>query len=137
MPVNRQESGKIAREYVIRNLEERDYKVEKNRTCLSVKSPKGKDFAIKVTSLSKPNPWIVSDPKDQNSYFVLVYKPEGESPDFFVLSSDEMRKEKQRHFSSMKHPFSEYSNPELEKMGLSFMQLDRYGFKNRWATLPK
>ena len=137
MLISRLESGKIAIEYVIKKLEERDYKVEKNRTILSVKSPNSKDFAVKVTSLSKPNPWIISDPKDQNSYFVLVYKPEGEPPDFFVLSSDEMRKEKQRHFSSMKHPISEYSNPELEKKGLGFLQPDRYGYKNRWDTLPK
>lgn len=137
MQTNRRESGKAATGQVVEKLVERKYSVEKIGTNLSVKSPTGKDFTIKVTSLSRPNAWIISDSKNQNSYYILVFKPEGELPDFFVLTCDEMRKEKQRHLSTRKKPTSEYSNPELEKKGLGFNQPDRYGYKNKWDSLPK
>jgi hypothetical protein len=46
-----------------------------------------------------------------------------------------MQKEKQLHQDSMRYPISEYSNPELEKKGLSFKQPD--GYRDKWDTLPK
>jgi hypothetical protein len=115
MQQNNHESGKIAKRYVIEKLEERNYRVEKNGTVLTVKSPNGTYFTVKVTSLSRPNAWIVPDQENQNAYFVLVFKPEGEPPAFFVLNQNEMQKEKQLHQDSNRRPVSEYSNPELEK----------------------
>lgn len=137
MQQNRRESGKIATGYVVEKLEGRNYIVENKGTNISAKSPTGKNFTIKVTSLSRPNAWIIPDPENNNAFFVLVFKPAGEPPVFFVLSQEEMLKEKQRHQSAMKNHLREYSNPDLEKKGLSFRQPDRYGYKNKWDTLPK
>jgi hypothetical protein len=92
-------------------------------------------FTVKVASLSRPNAWIIPDQENQNAYYVLVFKPDGEQPEFFVLNQNEMQKEKQFHQDSMKYPVSEYSNPELEKKGLSFRQPD--GYRDKWDTLPK
>jgi|GEM_PF-6121385 len=136
MKQDRRESGKIAVNYVIEKLKERDYNVTGIRgTSLSVSSPKGKAFELKVTSLSKQNAWIIPRTDDQKIYFALVYKPENDSPDFFILSHNEMVKEIEHRLSSINKSISEYSNPELEKRGLNFTQ--PFPYENKWGTLPE
>jgi hypothetical protein len=136
MKQSRRESGKIAVNYVIEKLKERDYNVTGIKgTSLSVSSPKGKVFGLKVTSLSKQNAWIIPRTDDQNIYFVLVYKPEYDSPDFFILSHDEVVKEIEHRLSSINKSISEYSNPGLEKRGLNFTQA--FPYDNKWGSLPQ
>jgi hypothetical protein len=138
MGKNRQQLGKDAKSKVESELKKRGYTVLEARTELSVKSPSGVVFRIKVTSLSYPNAWIVKvkdSSKDKNRYFILVFQPENKKPDLFVFTPDEMWKEKQIHLSSMRKPLGEYSNPDLEKAGLAFDQALRY--KDKWSSLPK
>lgn len=134
MPPNSHEAGRIATGFVIEKLVGKGCRVESKGNNLSVKSRNGNDFSIKITSLSRPNAWIIPDSKNKNSYFVLVYKPEGEVPEFFVMTQEDMQKEKNRHLDTRKRPLNEYSNPDLERKGLSFKQPDRY--KDKWDSLP-
>lgn len=136
MTINRRDAGKIAIRFVIDSLQERNYKVmATNNMTLSVLSPNGKLFMVQVTSLSSRNAWIIPNTKDLNRHFVLVYKPDNEPPAFCVLTPDEMMKEKLDHIKSRKKPINQYSNSELEKMGLGFDQPFRY--ENNWTSLPK
>ena len=136
MKISSRESGKIARDYVIEKLKERYYKIiEINNMNLSVESPNGVIFKLKITSLSKPNAWILPIFENGNSYYVLVFKPEDSLPVFFILKPEEMHKEIKNHISSMRRPVNEYSNPELEKKGLSFSQ--PFPYENQWSSLPK
>jgi hypothetical protein len=136
MKQSRRESGKIAVNYVVEKLKERDYNVTGIKgTSLSVSSPKGETFSLKVTSLSKQNAWIIPQTDDQNIYFVLVYKPEHASPSLFVLSNDEMVKEIEHRLRSINKSIEEYSNPDLEKKGLNFTQA--FPYENKWGSLPQ
>jgi hypothetical protein len=136
MEISRRDAGRIAINFVIEELRQRGYKVlATNSTTLSVLSPNGKPFLAQVTSLSSRNAWIIPNAKDRNSYFVLVYKPENETPVFCVLTSDEMEKEKKDHIRSRKKPINLYSNPELEKMGLNFDP--PFHYENNWTSLPE
>lgn len=136
MTINRRDAGKIATQLVIEKLQERNYKVlATNNMTLSVLSPNGKRFMAQVTSLSRRNAWIIPNTKDIGAHLVLVYKPDNEVPAFCVLSPEEMIKEQRDHIKSRSKPINEYSNPELEKMGLGFNQPFRY--ENNWASLPK
>jgi hypothetical protein len=133
---NRKEAGQIAVKCVIDKLTERNYKIiSRNNTTLSVESPGGIFFILKVTSLSGRNAWIIPDTKAQTSYFILVLKPAAELPAFFVLKPDEMMKERSNHIKSRKKPINQYSNPELERQGLNFDQ--PFPYENRWDSLPK
>jgi hypothetical protein len=92
---------------------------------------------VKVASLSSPNAWIVEDSlTDGNLYFILVFQPKNKQPEFYVFTPDEMRKEKQDHQKEMRKPVGEYSNPDLERAGLSFNQADEK-YKDKWESLPK
>lgn len=137
MVQNRRESGKIAVKHVIDKLEQLNYiaNAENNNSSLTVNSPSGRRFRLMVTSLSTSNAWIIPDPESEDSYYVLVYKPWDKLPAFFVLNTDEMQKEKQKHFDGMKHPIDKYNNPDLEKKGLSFKQ--PFSYENNWGSLPK
>ncbi len=135
MTRNTHESGRIATGYVIRKLGERHYKAEKMGAVLHVTSPNGHCFSVKVASLSRPNAWIVTDQESPDTYYVLVFKPEGKLPEYFVLSQGEMMEEKQKHQRSMRYPLDQYSNPDLERMGLTFSQPERY--RDKWDTLPR
>lgn len=141
MRKNRRLSGKVAKSYVESELRKRGYNIDlptRNvaRTDLSVKSPSGEVFWVKVTSLSYRNFWLIKDsPKDENRYFILVFMPEDKPPEFSIFNADEMQREKQNHLSSRTKPISEYKNPELEKLGLSFDQRENY--KEKWSSLPK
>ena len=136
MEISRRDAGRIATQFVIERLQQRGYKVLATKsTILSVLSPNGKPFVAQVTSLSNRNAWIIQNAKDRNSYFVLVYKPENETPVFCILTPDEMIKEKIDHIRSRKKPINLYSNPELEKMGLNFDPPFRY--ENNWTSLPE
>ena len=138
MGQNRQQLGKEAKSKVETELKKRGYTVLAARKELSVKSPSGVVFRVKVTSLSYPNAWIVKvkdNLKDKNLYFVLVFQPENKTSEFFVFTPDEMWREKQIHLDSMRKPLSEYSNPDMEKAGLAFDQ--RLPYKDKWSSLPK
>jgi hypothetical protein len=136
MNTSRRESGNLAKLYVIKKLNSRGYKIiEIQNMTLTVKSPNGVVFALKIASLSKPNAWIVPISKNRQIYYILVLKPENCQVTFFIFTSSEMHKEVEKHISLMKRPLNEYSNPELEKKGLSFKQAFKY--ENKWDSLPK
>jgi hypothetical protein len=137
MMQNRRKAGRIASQLVVGKLTQQNYIVNAGSISsnLSVRSPSGRRFMVKVTSLSSHNAWIIPDPESQASYYILVYKPCDKLPVFFVLTADEMQKEKQKHFDAMKHPIEEYTNPDLEKKGLSFKQ--PFAYENNWGSLPK
>lgn len=136
MKINRRESGNIAKKYVIERLKNIGYKIiEIQNMNLSIESPNGVIFVLRIASLSKRNSWIVPISENKNIYYVLVYKPENDQTTFYILKSAEMHKEVEKHISLMKRPVDEYSNPELEKKGLSFNQPEPYN--NKWDTLPR
>ena len=136
MKISRRQTGKIAKSYVVAELTKRDYIVKEEINNLSVKSPKGKTFMVKVTSLSKPNVWLINiNPKNKDYYFILVFMPEINQTEFFILTGVEMLKEKQNHFSAKKKPLDEYKNPDLEKLGLNFNQA--FPYKDKWNSLPR
>ena len=135
MGKNNQQLGKEAKSKVESELKKRGYTVLEARTELSVKSPRGKVFRVKIGSLSSANAWIIDSPQGENRYFVLVFQPGDKPPEFFILTADEMQREKENHLRKMKKPLNEYSAPELEKKGLGFKQPEPY--KDNWSSLPK
>jgi hypothetical protein len=134
MRPNAYESGQLAKRYVTEKLTERHYTVKRDGAVLSVTSLNGRHFTVRVASLSKSNPWIVADQEEPDSYYVLVFKPEGAPPDFFVMNYDEMKKEKEKHQRAMRRPVNECSNPDMERKGLSFEQ--PFNYRDNWDTLP-
>ena len=137
MKQSRRELGEIAKKYVFKELEERNYSVTVGEKSLCVRSPNGHIFWARVTSLSSPNAWIIPIAEEQHCYYILVFKPEGKPPEFCILNSEQMQKEKETHFMSRRKPIKEYSNPELEEKGLSFRQPFRDDYRNNWGALPK
>jgi len=134
---NRRKVGRIASQQVVEKLTLQNYIVNigKISSNLSVRSPSGRRFLVKVTSLSSHTAWIIPEPESRDSYYILVYKPCEKSPVFFVMTADDMQKEKQKYFDAKKHPIEEYTNPNLEKKGLSFKQ--PFPYENNWDSLPK
>lgn len=137
MKQTRRELGEIAREYVVKELEARSYCVTIDKKSLCVRSPNGQIFGVRVTSLSRPNAWIIPIAEEQVCYYVLVFKPEDKLPEFCILNTEQMQKEKEAHFKSRRKPIKEYSNPELEEKDLSFGQPFRDEYMNNWDSLPK
>jgi hypothetical protein len=130
-----QQTGKIAKTKVCEELMSRGYSIKKQDTRLLVESPNGTVFAVKVTSLSKPNFWLINcNPEDNNYYFALVFMPRDNHPEFFILNAAEMLKEKENYFQARRKPLNEYKNPELEKLGLCFKQ--PFPYKDKWSSLP-
>ena len=73
MSQNSQESGKNAKSKVKSELENRGYTVDLTRTELSVKSPSGESFRVKVASLKSRNAWLIEfSPKDENQFFFCL-----------------------------------------------------------------
>jgi hypothetical protein len=134
---NRRKAGRIASQLVVEKLTQQNYIVNAGNISsnLSVRSPSGRRFMVKVTSLSSHTAWIIPEPESQDSYYILVYKPWNELPAFFIMTVDEMQKEKQKHFDAKKHPIEEYTNPDLEKKGLNFKQ--PFSYENNWDSLPE
>ena len=136
MTKSRQESGQIAAKYVTDKLQERNYKVlNKKNMILSVMGPNEQYFKLRITSLSGRNFWILPKTEDKDSYFALVLKPDKEAPTFFILTPEEMMRERMAHMKAKRKPVDEYSNPELESRDLGFEQ--PFPYENRWDSLPK
>jgi len=137
MKTNRHELCACAAKRVQDQLIARGYKfiTVNGSSFLSVESPAGISFNIKVTSLSSPNAWIIPEIKDKNTYFALVFQKDNNSGQIFILTHDEMETEKIRHINSRKRPIENYSNPPLERRGLSFKQ--PFNYEEKWSSLPK
>jgi hypothetical protein len=141
MPANRKLSGEKAAKYVEYELKKRGYQVSlpignAARTDLSVESPSGQVFRVKVTSLTKRNFWLINNgPSDEKRYFILVFMPGNKPCEFSILNAVEMKIEKQNYINSRKKPLIEYKNLTLEKKSLSFDQ--RLLYKDKWSSLPK
>lgn len=137
MKQNTHELGKLSRSLVTAELQRRGYTVEAVKSHFNVTSPSGQSFTVTVTSLSKPNAWIVRSVEDSRNYFILVFNKHGAAPEFCILNQEQMSREKESHRMSRCKPYEEYSNPELEKRGLGFKQPFGTDYLNKWQNLPK
>jgi hypothetical protein len=134
MTLTRRELGKIATKCALDELESRSYSVNSSGNTLSVCSPNGINFIVKVTSLSSANVWLVPEAPNDICYFMLVFKPITSMPEFFILTKQQMDYEKATHQRKKRLPIDDYSNPELERKDIGFKQPIPY--KDNWSSLP-
>lgn len=103
-------------------------------TDLMVESPEGAKFRVEVKTQRTVNFWRYKRREiGRDLFYIFVYLNEiGQKPRFFVLRSEEARKEWDEYY--VKHP-KEGRKPTDYGLGTSFRSIEKY--ENKWETLPK
>lgn len=111
-------------------------------TDLMVETPGNKHFSIDIKGQSMKNYWIIkpSENNRDDQYFILVYVPRNltESPQYFILNSDDITKELKQHLERMKQAEIVRGKPYSHKFETGGMAWDQpLKYEGLWDKLPK
>ncbi len=104
-----------------------------NFTDLMVETPKNQHFSVDVKGQSTKNFWIIKSPEgDRNDrFFILVYVPRDltKSPQYFILSSTDMKEELKQNREKVRQAEDKRREPYSPKFppdGLAWDQPLKY-----------
>lgn len=127
-----------ARGYVTFELARRGYVVQQTDSRfptedLLVVSPEGKHFGIDVKGQKTKNFWIIKEPKPSDElFYFLIYIPQTDSPELYILSSHELFK-----------LWHEYKDRIVGKGGDAGSNIwginwtTPFPYKNKWEVIPE
>ena len=135
-------TNQAAKFAVASELCKRGYKVEltvgkRHGTDITVTSPEGATFGVNVSSLYKPNPFLLN-PKEPAAdlYSILALVPDEGQNRFFVFTRAEANQAIQEQLEYQRGIAVSTGKPKADdKPGIGWQIAER--FENRWATLPK
>ncbi len=102
---------------------------------LLVVSPRQQHFEIDVKGQSTKNFWLIRqvEPRD-DLYYVFVFLPQGEQPQYFIFSSKELMKER----DDLRNRSLSQGGKWNDKLGgIRWTTSIKSDYKNRWDKLPK
>jgi len=111
-------------------------------TDLMVETPGNQHFSIDVKGQSMKSYWIIKPPENNQNdqYFILVYVPRDltEAPQYFILSSDDIKEELKQNQERANQAEKERGKPYSHKFGAGGMAWDQpLKYEGQWDKLPK
>jgi hypothetical protein len=111
-------------------------------TDLMVETPGNQHFSIDVKGQSTKSYWIIKPPENDrdDQYFILVYAPRDltESPQYFILNSDDIIEELKQNQGRARQAEIDRGNPLSHNFGTGGMAWDQpLKYEDQWGKLPK